>query len=106
MIGSSPSGNCLMKLDIGEICCGASKLRVAVIVPSADAVKPDDDVPTATRAVVGSPASTAAASSLVMSLATNAVTVAATSVSTNSTMPGVASAKASNETPHSLIRNI
>src|SRR4249919_3026940 len=55
------------------------------------------------RLVVGLPPAIAIASHLVMLLTSDAVTVAATSVSISSTLPGAAAAKASNEMPHSMI---
>src|SRR6266403_1696790 len=55
------------------------------------------------RLMVGSPPISAAASYLVMSAATEAVTVAATSVSISSILPGSAATKPSNDMPHSMI---
>jgi hypothetical protein len=76
---------------------------MAAIVPSADEVYPVEEVPTCIRLVVGSPPDKAFPSSLVISLATEAVTVAATSVSISSTSIGVAAALPSKEIPHSII---
>src|SRR3990167_1355004 len=106
--GCSPSGNissnCAPPVVGITIVCGPARCRVAVMVPSPDAVYPVEVVPTGIRFVVGSPHSCASASYLTRPAATCAVTVAATSVSISSTTRVAVAAGAVVLKPHRKIR--